>query len=174
MATTSTLVPLSEYLSTSYEPDAEYVDGVIEERSVGEYSHSSWQLALLKYFDGHAQGWQIRVRSELRTQVSRTRYRVPDVVVWDRNAPIEPILTLPPYVVFEILSAEDRMSRVLVKLDDYAQQGIPGIFVINPETDKVYRYQDGKLDILHEEITELELPEHGLIDWKIIRSLLDS
>jgi hypothetical protein len=33
--------PLSEYLATTYEPDAEYVDGVIEERPMGEYDHSS-------------------------------------------------------------------------------------------------------------------------------------
>ena len=40
MATT-TLVSLAEYLSTTYEPDVEYVHGVIEERQVGESRLSS-------------------------------------------------------------------------------------------------------------------------------------
>jgi hypothetical protein len=32
-------VPLSVYLKTVYEPDAEYVDGEIEERPMGEDDH---------------------------------------------------------------------------------------------------------------------------------------
>jgi len=40
-------VPLEVYLRTSdFEPDAEYVDGVIEERPLGEYDHSSWSTQL--------------------------------------------------------------------------------------------------------------------------------
>jgi len=31
-----TYVPLETYLASSFEPDAEYVDGVIEERPAGE------------------------------------------------------------------------------------------------------------------------------------------
>ena len=174
MASAFTPVPISDYLRTTYEPDAEYVDGVIEERPMGEYSHSSWQGALFLYFNGHAAGWQIRVRTELRVQVARTRYRVPDVVVFDRNAPTEAIPTHPPYLVFEILSPEDLISRILVKLKDYEAMGIPGIFVINPDTDTTYRYFNGSLDVLKEEITGLELPKHARIDWKIVRSLLDS
>jgi hypothetical protein len=39
-------VPVEVYLRTSYEPDAEYVDGVIEERPMGQNDHSAWQNAL--------------------------------------------------------------------------------------------------------------------------------
>jgi hypothetical protein len=44
MATTAeaTHVPVEVYLKSSYEPDAEYVDGVIEERPMGEFDHCSW------------------------------------------------------------------------------------------------------------------------------------
>ena len=38
--TAGTLIPVEEYLSTSYDPDVEYVDGVLVERNVGEWSHS--------------------------------------------------------------------------------------------------------------------------------------
>ena len=31
-----TLVPLAEYLATAYDPDVEYVDGVLVERNVGD------------------------------------------------------------------------------------------------------------------------------------------
>jgi hypothetical protein len=37
---TATLISLDTYLTTSYEPDVDYVDGVLEERNVGEYDHN--------------------------------------------------------------------------------------------------------------------------------------
>ena len=43
MAVTTAHVPVEVYLRSSYEPDAEYVDGEIEERPMGEYDHASWQ-----------------------------------------------------------------------------------------------------------------------------------
>ena len=39
------LVPVEEYLGTSYRPDCDYVDGRIEERNFGEYEHSKIQRA---------------------------------------------------------------------------------------------------------------------------------
>jgi hypothetical protein len=44
---TATILPISEYLRTSYEPDAEYVDGHIEERPMGEKDHNWIQRKLL-------------------------------------------------------------------------------------------------------------------------------
>ena len=130
MATTSQ-VPLELYLRSSYEPDAEYVDGHIEERPMGEFDHASWQQAIQLWFTQHAREWNIRVRPELRVQVSPTNFRVPDVTVFDRDHPIEQILTRPPIAVFEVLSPEDTMPRMLRKLKDYEQMGIPNIFVID-------------------------------------------
>lgn len=43
-------VPEEEYLSTVYEPDCEYEDGVLIERNAGEGSHSWLQAALGAYF----------------------------------------------------------------------------------------------------------------------------
>ena len=40
---TAALVPVSEYLSTSYRPDCELVDGHLVERNVGEYEQSNLQ-----------------------------------------------------------------------------------------------------------------------------------
>ena len=44
---TRTSVPVEVYLrSSEYEPDAEYVDGEILERPMGELSHADWQQAI--------------------------------------------------------------------------------------------------------------------------------
>lgn len=108
-ATQVTAVPLDVYLSTSYEPDAEYVNGAVEERQMGEYDHSSWQHAIELWFAQHAREWDIRVRPELRVQVAESNLRVPDVTVLDRKLPVEQVITHPPIAVFEVLCRRIRL-----------------------------------------------------------------
>jgi Uma2 family endonuclease len=144
MATT-TRVPVEVYLRSSYEPDAEYVDGEIEKRPMGEFDHSSWQQAILRRFWEHERAWGIRAMPSLRVKVAATRYRVPDVTVLDRSRPIEQIITHPPLAVFEVLSPEDRVQRLKLKLEDYRAMGIPEIWVIDPQDSTFYRYEDLQL-----------------------------
>jgi Uma2 family endonuclease len=161
-----TSVPIEVYLRSSFEPDAEYVDGQIEERPMGEYDHASWQEAIMKWFWQHESEWNIRVKPELRVQVSSTRFRVPDVTVLDRSLPIEQIITHPPLAIFEILSPEDTMTRMMRKLDDYAAMGVAHILVIDPATGKAWLFRDGQLKLashfgtagepIHFEISEIE------------------
>jgi Uma2 family endonuclease len=146
-ATQPAHVPLEVYLRSTYEPDAEYVDGVIEERPVGEYDHSSWQKAIIVWFEQHAKEWGIRVRPELRVQVSRSRFRVPDVTVLDRNLSVEQIITRPPIAVVEILSPEDVLTRMMTKLADYEAMGIQTILVLDPGG-RHFRYRRGGLESL--------------------------
>ncbi len=165
----STAIPVEVYLRSSYEPDAEYVDGEIEERPVGEYDHAAWQAALVVYFRPHTLDWNIRVQPELRVQVAATRFRVPDITVLDRDEPIEQIVTQPPIAVFEVLSPDDVMARMLTKLADYERMGIPGIFVIDPKGSK-YRFAKGSLTQI-----PLGLTACGrlTINFEEIESLLD-
>ncbi len=171
----ATIAPISatEYLSSDqYEPDAEYVDGQIEQRSLGEFDHAVWQKVLLRWFLTHETEWNVRVLAELRVQVSPTRYRIPDVVVFDRSHPIEQILTRPPIAVFEVLSPEDRISRVLIKLADYARMGVPTIRVIEPATGEIFAYERGALTPIastHEKLSD----SLCFLDWTQIRELLD-
>ena len=53
-------IPVEEYLSTSYRPDRDYVDGEIEERNLGEKEHSILQLALAVLFRMHRDDWKDR------------------------------------------------------------------------------------------------------------------
>jgi Uma2 family endonuclease len=142
---TTTHIPVEVYLCSSYEPDAEYVDGGIEERPMGEDDHSAWQLAILKWFLQHQKDWNVRLRPELRVQVAATRFRVPDVAVLDRDQPVEQIVTHPPLAVFEVLSPEDSLQRLKRKLEDYRTMGIPEIWVIDPQDSTYYRYEERQL-----------------------------
>jgi Uma2 family endonuclease len=165
-------VPVEVYLRSSYEPDAEYVDGVIEERPMGQYDHSSWQHAIDAWFTQHAKEWGIRARSGLRLQVAAKNFRVPDVMVLDRDRPIEQIVTQPPVAVFEVLSPEDTVSKLMIKLGEYERMGIPTIVVIDPEAGNHRRYVSGRLEPLPAEA--FDLPKSRCrFDLKEIEKLLD-
>lgn len=140
-------VSVEAYLRGEYEPDAEYVDGEIEERPVGEYDHAAWQRAILAWFMQHEQSWQITALQELRVQVAPTRFRVPDVTVLDRRRPVEQIVTLAPVAVFEVLSPQDTFRRLTRKLEDYAAMRIGQIWVMDPDDRKFRRYAGGELRI---------------------------
>jgi Uma2 family endonuclease len=169
MATT-THVPVEVYLRSSYEPDAEYVDGKIEERPMGEFDHALWQDALLAWFREHRNEWNIRALPELRIRVAPTRYRVPDVTLLDRTQPTEKIVTHPPLAVFEILSPEDRLQRLKRKLEDYRAMGIAEIWVIDPQDSSFYRYEDRQL--MRNE--SFSLAEKGIaFDMNELKALLD-
>src|SRR5277367_6466353 len=139
-------VPLEVYLrSSDYEPDAEYVDGAIEERPMGEFDHNAWQQAIQLWFWQHAKEWNTRVVPEQRVRVAPTRFRVPDVTVLDRSRPIEQIVTHPPLAVFEVLSPEDTLQRLKRRLEDYRAMGIAEIWVIDPQDSTFYRYENLQL-----------------------------
>jgi Uma2 family endonuclease len=126
-------VTVEEYLKTSYRPDCEYLDGRIEERNLGEYDHGYLQLQLGTLFTNNRDSWGVRTVTDVRTQVSRSHFRVPDVSVLRADAPKERIITHPPLIVIEILSPEDRLSRFQDRIDDYLGFGIENIWIIDPE-----------------------------------------
>lgn len=135
---TATLVSVSEYLSTDYSPDCDYVDGEVQERNWGEQDHSRTQALLIGIFLRLEKQLGIRVFPEQRIQVSRSRFRVPDVCVVCGPRPQEQIFTKPPFICIEILSPEDRMVRMEEKIDDYLTFGVPNVWIINPQTRRAY------------------------------------
>jgi Uma2 family endonuclease len=145
MAVQPSLIPVEEYLRMTSEPDCEYVAGVIEERPVGEYDHATWQAILVTFFTAQKEAWGVKARPELRVQVAANRFRVPDVTLLSRQAPREQIITHAPLAVFEILSPEDSMSRMLGKLAEYERMGIAAIWLIDPAKQLYLRYQNGQL-----------------------------
>lgn len=164
MATTTAYVPVGVYLRSSFEPDAEYVDGVIQERAVGELDHAAWQKAVQQWFWRREEEWGIRVFAELGVQVSPTRFRVPDVVVLENTGPLkemEQIVHTPPVAVFEILSPEDTLPRILEKLSDYESMGVRGIFVIDPKSGKKYQYEAS--DLKHVEAVSIAVKQREYV-----------
>jgi Uma2 family endonuclease len=145
---TEALVPVEEYLRTTYHPDCDYVDGEILERNLGERDHSEIQRELIFFFRSRQKTWKVFVFPEQRVQVSPTRYRVPDICVYQGEKPQDQIFRTPPFICVEILSPEDRWERIQQKIDDYLKFGVPYVWVVNPRERRAWAYSsEGNTEI---------------------------
>ncbi len=128
---TASLLGLDEYLKTGYERDVEYVDGELRERSVVFSVHGLLQSKIASWFERHEEEWGLRAGVEVRTRVSQTRVRLPDVVVdYARYWP--PVLLTPPLIAIEIVSPSDSYGHIQEVVKDYQTMGIPNIWVVDP------------------------------------------
>jgi len=91
------------------------------------------------YFYARRKELGIQVFPEQRIQVTPTRYRVPDICI-TIGEPDEQIFTTAPFLCIEILSPEDRMPKVLVKIADYLQFGVRFVWLIDPRKRKATVY----------------------------------
>jgi Uma2 family endonuclease len=137
------LVPLSEYLRTAdYDPDMEYVDGrlvdIYEDKPT---SHSFLQAWIGGWFIQHKE-WGLIAGPGIRTQVSSTRVRLPDVVVLKQTGDYPPVLIEPQLIVIEILSFTDTHRGMLEKGREYAAMGIPNIWLVDPDVHILQQWQD--------------------------------
>jgi Uma2 family endonuclease len=138
-----------EYLSTSWSPDRELVDGRIEERNLGEKDHSVIQRFLTVLFAIKRAEWGVEVFPELRTQTAAKNFRVPDVLVVRTGESIDRYVTRPPLIAIEILSPEDRLTAMEGKAAEYRRFGVENIWVIDPEARVAYRYTGAGLEKVH-------------------------
>ena len=132
MATAPVMLSLEEYLRSSYEPDADFVNGGLEVRPVGEYEHSRLQWLIAVAVGLHEKEWHIRGVTEQRIRVSSERVRVCDLALLRADAPRESVTRTPPLVCIEILSPEDRLSRAKLVLQDYLGMGVPNVWLVDP------------------------------------------
>jgi Uma2 family endonuclease len=163
---TGSLVSVKEYLSTSYRPDCDYVDGVVVERNLGEYDHARLQGALIVYFELRRKEWGLRAVPEQRLQVSPTRFRVSDVCVV-KGEPKEQIFQTPPFICIEILSPEDRLSEMQQRVQDYLNFGVPYVWILDSATRKAWRSTPGALtetSELRTEDPEIVVPLYALFE----------
>lgn len=178
---TATLIPVEEYLATSYRPDREYVDGRLLERNVGEHDHSFLQALLTIHFGNLRNRFPIRVFTEQRIRVAaegrRYRYRIPDVCVVLRPYRREKVLTEPPLIAIEILSPDDTMTAIMDRIEDFRQFGIPHIWVVDPTKRRTYELERRQDDSALREVPggKLSIPELGIeVDFGEMFRELDS
>ena len=132
------LISAEQYLHTSFEHDAEFVEGRIVERPVPTYEHASMQSFLIEALRIIGRRLGLITLPEQRVQTRPDHFRVPDICVHVGGPPKEQIFRTPPFICIEILSPEDRMARVQDRIDDYLKFGVRYVWVINPENRRVW------------------------------------
>lgn len=137
-----TQVSVEEYLNTSYEPDMEYVDGELVEINVGDPLHSQVQSNVVYFL--RLKYPNIKVLPEVRSRTTDTRFRLPDVAVTLRRQQGR-FITEAPFIAIEILSEDDRVSRLIEKLKEYAAMGVPNIWVFDPRLKQMFVFQGNAL-----------------------------
>jgi Uma2 family endonuclease len=134
----ATLIPVSEYLNTSYRPDCDYIDGEVRERNVGERPHALLQSILVAIFNSNRRVWGIVAATELRVQTSTEHFRIPDVCILRRTDPVDAIVHTPPLVCVEVLSPRDTMTAMQERVDDYIHMGVEHIWLVDPISRHAY------------------------------------
>lgn len=156
-------VSVEEYLSTTYDPDCDYVDGEVLERNTGEVDHSRLQMLIGGYFLVREKLWGITALPEVRVQISPKRFRIPDIGIVSGPVPNVRILREPPLLCIEILSPEDRMERMQEKIEDYIAFGVPCVWVVNPRNRRAFIYtadgmHEAKHGLMRVDGTPIEVP----------------
>jgi Uma2 family endonuclease len=158
---TATGVSVEEYLNTSYDPDCDYVDGEVLERNMGEPDHAGLQGLIAWWLLSRRKEVGSCVFPEMRVQVAPTRFRIPDVAVTTRRVKGR-ILREPPLLCIEVLSPEDRASRMQVKIDDYLKFGVQYVWLIDPRKRVAWSYtREGRheaVSVLTTNEPRIELP----------------
>jgi Uma2 family endonuclease len=103
--------------------------------------------------------WNIFVIQEQRVQVSPSRFRVPDIWVVAGPEPDEQVFTEPPFLCVEVLSPEDRVSRMQEKIGDYLSFGGSYVWPIDPLTRKAWVYTSESIHEVRDGWLRTESPD---------------
>jgi Uma2 family endonuclease len=159
----ATLVSVEEYLTTDYSPDCDYVDGVLEDRNAGQRKHGLVQKRTLLFFARLEEQLGIFALQEQRVRIGPTRVRVPDVCVMLGGDPGEETFTTAPFLCIEVVSPDDRMSRMQAKIGDYLGMGVSYVWVIDPYLRKAWAHTsagtvEARDGVLRTKDPDIEMP----------------
>jgi len=156
MATAANFISFDEYMRSSYSPDCEYIDGTIVERNVGQGKHAYTQGKVYLKISQQVEPKSLIVLPEQRVRISATRVRVPDVCVVGE---LEEVIGKPPLLCVEVLSPDDRWSRVNASVSDYQNMGVPCVWVIDPYGSRawVFHLENPPVEVLDGRLLSEEL-----------------
>jgi Uma2 family endonuclease len=163
MGTAATSVSLDQYLNTSYEPDAEFVDGILVRRNVGTQLHGMLQAIAMFFLGPYRKSHGIRVFIAARLQLGTSdRYRVPDVMALEVPYTKGEFVTDVPAVVVEIKSPDDTFDDIVGKCLEYEKLGVGSVLVMDPDHKRAWHFRHGNMQLLTGDSIELTLPRQQL------------
>ena len=131
-------VSVEEYLRHFPEPDVDYVDGVLEERNLGEFDHADLETELGAIFRNHRIDWNVRAVVEVRVQVAPTRFRIPDLCVMPLSWTKTQIISEAPLLCIEVKSEGFTLKKERTRARDYLNMGVREVWILDPEKRTAY------------------------------------
>lgn len=162
--TTPTRVSVEEFLALEEtKPYLELIDGEVVQKAMPSPKHSATVVEIIGVLRNFLRATPIaRGDTELRhRQRAEDRVFLPDISVtlrsrWPRGA-AGPVEVMPDFAI-EVLSPDDRASRIAERIDFYLRAGTQLVWIIDPELENVsiyrpdaqpaFRKGTGKLDAL--------------------------
>ena len=141
------LVSEEEYLHTNYDPECEFVDGLLISKAMPKTLHSRLQGLILFFLMSQEKQLGFKVYPELRIRIRDRVYRVPDLSLFV-EPPNGEIPTNPPYITFEVLSDTETLEEISAKVKDHHSMGVQMVIIANPHRKEVF--VAGTDGLLHE------------------------
>ncbi|MDQ6704928.1 MAG: Uma2 family endonuclease [Acidobacteriota bacterium] len=141
----ATLVPVEEYIASSYTPDVDYEEGRLVEKNAGKWKHARLQILIGSHIVAHESGWRITGLTDQRIRVAPNRFFIPDVCAVMDTQPYQDLLEYPPLFTIEVLSEGDSFSDSEKKAHQYLELGVPCVWTVDPETGGCYRHTSGAI-----------------------------
>ncbi len=138
----ATQISATEYLSTSYRPDCDLVDGQLIERNTGEFNHANLQGVLARLVSPASKAGMEHSRS-LPNNVYRwreTAFACSRTSASSRaTVPTEQIITHPPLIcIRNPFSGRQIPKGMLARIKDYLDFGVVNIWILDPVARDAY------------------------------------
>ena len=167
MATTTHRLTLEEFRSqyADEKPYYEYWFGEAIQKSVATWLHAVLQVLLCDLLReaGYKSGSEVELRV---VEDWQPKADVIGAISVDQSYPTKPV-----DVVAEVLSPDDKMSRVFEKCRQYERIGIPQILIFDPESKTAWEWSHQMKNL--ERISELVLPNGSRINVETIWNEMD-
>jgi Uma2 family endonuclease len=147
-------ITADQYLDMTFEYEAEYVRGEVVHRAMPDRLHATIQFRILMAIGRLIQSFALFPYPELRMRLEAGVFRIPDVSLFEGQAPLEDVPSKPPLLVIEILSKDDRHHDLMEKLEEYRVWGVPNIWVVDPHSRRLALYVEAGLRY----VSSLDLP----------------
>ncbi len=168
LPTIPSILTLNDFLALpETQPASEFIDGEIVQKPMPQGKHSAIQSELVPTVNSKLRGVKIaRAFTELRCSFA-DRAIVPDVsvFVWDRivcdeSGDIANVFSIAPDWTIEILSPDQRQTKVVKNIAHCLRYGALMGWLIDPDDRTVFvYYPNGLMEIFDEPESQLPMPE---------------
>jgi len=131
-------ISLDQYLHSAYQPDLDFVDGVLKDRLWGEYNHSVTKRELLIALNTVCEPEGMQVGLSVRVRVSDNRVRIADLCVLLKGWKKTRIIEVPPALCIEVIETVDKLASVTSRISDFIAMGVPEVWTVDPASRSVF------------------------------------